>query len=52
MTHILTPKNINKIASKYGFKVTQFITDTIWVDIYGNKYYIDRTPIDWKRAFS
>lgn len=43
----LTPRNVYQIAAEKGFRITQFLTNEVWVDIYGNRYNIDRTPIRW-----
>lgn len=43
----LTPRTVHQVAAERGFRITQFLTDEVWVDIYGNRYNIDRTPIRW-----
>lgn len=43
----LTPRTVHQVAAERGFRITQFLTDEVWVDIYGNRYNIDRTPIKW-----
>lgn len=43
-----------KLATKLalqGATITPFMTTEKWVDKNGNVYYVDFTPIDWKRAF-
>lgn len=44
-----TKKQIEKKVTSIKAAITPFDTGETWIDNKGNKYNIDRAPIDWRR---
>lgn len=44
-----TKKQIEKKVKSIKAAITPFDTGETWIDNKGNKYNIERSPIDWRR---
>ena len=44
-----TKKQIEKKVKSINAAITPFDTGEPWIDNKGNKYNIERAPIDWRR---
>lgn len=44
-----TKEQIEKAAKSINATFTAFDTGETWIDDTGNKYNIERAPIDWRR---
>lgn len=40
---------IEKKVKAFNATISPFDTGEVWIDKKGNKYNIDRAPIDWRR---